>query len=107
MKRVKPVNKKAALLEQALQEGQAQEVYTMQTIAGCTSTLDPGWETDPFGGVAALCQPMEADLYGCSDPCWWPAQVADTLNSYPDWNSQANSAQNDWRVLQSVFPKNK
>ena len=60
----------------------------MQTMVGCTATLDPGWEVDAFGGVAALCQPMEADLYGCSDPCWWPAQVADTLNTYPDWNAE-------------------
>jgi quinohemoprotein amine dehydrogenase gamma subunit len=48
---------------------------------------------------------MEADLYGCTDPCWWPAQVADTLNTYPDFNAEAPSAQRDWRVLQSVFPK--
>ena len=105
MKRLKPINRKAELLTDALEEGKAEEVYTMQTVVGCTSTLDPGWEVDPFGGVAALCQPMEADLYGCSDPCWWPAQVADTLNTYPDWNKGANSAQRDWRELQSVFPK--
>ena len=49
---------------------------------------------------------MEADLYGCTDPCWWPAQVADTLNTYPDWNTGADSAQRDWRRLQAVFPKN-
>ncbi|MCK5620738.1 MAG: quinohemoprotein amine dehydrogenase subunit gamma, partial [Alphaproteobacteria bacterium] len=61
----------------------------------------------PLGGVAWLCQPMEADLYGCSDPCWWPAQVADTLNTYPDWSTGADSAQRDWRTLQAVFPKNK
>ena len=105
MKHLKPLNKKAALLEQAAAEGKAGEVQLMQTVAGCASTLDPGWEVDPFGGVAGLCQPMEADLYGCTDPCWWPAQVADTLNSYPDWNDGAPSAQRDWRVLQTVFPE--
>ena len=105
MKRLKSLNKRADLLERALEDGKANEVYTMQTVVGCASTLDPGWEVDPFGGVAALCQPMEADLYGCSDPCWWPAQVADTLNTYPDWNADADSAQRDWRKLQSVFPK--
>ncbi|MDH3378243.1 MAG: quinohemoprotein amine dehydrogenase subunit gamma, partial [Gammaproteobacteria bacterium] len=83
MKRLKSINKKAELLDQAMEEGKADEVYTMQTIVGCTATLDPGWEVDPFGGVAGLCQPMEADLYGCADPCWWPAQVPDTLNTYP------------------------
>jgi hypothetical protein len=106
MKHLKPMNAKARLLEQAAAAGQQDEVRLMTTIAGCASTLDPGWEVDPFGGVAGLCQPMEADLYGCTDPCWWPAQVADTLNSYPDWNAEAPSAQRDWRVLQSVFPKN-
>ncbi|MCB1814786.1 MAG: quinohemoprotein amine dehydrogenase subunit gamma [Candidatus Competibacteraceae bacterium] len=104
MKRLQSLNQKAELLDQAIEGGQLDEVYTMQTIAGCASTLDPGWEVDPFGGVAGLCQPMEADLYGCSDPCWWPAQVADTLNTYPDWNQDADSAQRDWRKLQSVFP---
>ena len=105
MKRLKTLNKKAELVNQAVEGGQLEEVMTMQTVAGCSTTLDPGWEVDPFGGVAGLCQPMEADLYGCSDPCWWPAQVADTLNSYPDWNKDADSAQRDWRQLQSVFPK--
>lgn len=105
MKHLKSINPKAELVAQALDAGQAEEVYAMQTVAGCSSTLDPGWEVDPFGGVAALCQPMEADLYGCSDPCWWPAQVPDTLNTYPDWNKGADSAQNDWRQLQTVFPK--
>jgi hypothetical protein len=104
MKHLKPLNHKATLLEQAAEAGRAGEVQLMQTVAGCSSTLDPGWEVDPFGGVAGLCQPMEADLYGCTDPCWWPAQVADTLNSYPDWNDGAPSAQRDWRVLQTVFP---
>ena len=107
MKHLKPLNKKARLLEKAAEEGRAEEVYAMQTIAGCASTLDPGWEVDPLGGVAWLCQPMEADLYGCSDPCWWPAQVPDTLTTYPDWGNGADSAQRDWRALQAVFPKSK
>ncbi len=107
MKHLKSFNRKAHLVDEAIAKGSLDEVRMMQTvIAGCSSTLDPGWEIDPFGGVAGLCQPMEADLYGCSDPCWWPAQVADTLNTYPDWNASAPAAQTDWRNLQSVFPKN-
>lgn len=105
MKNMKPINKKAHLLKAAIEEGRAEEVTMMQTVAGCSSTLDPGWEIDPFGGVTSLCQPMEADLYGCSDPCWWPAQVPDTMNTFPDWNAEAPSAQTDWRKLDSVFPK--
>ena len=105
MKHLKPMNAKAELYEKAAEEGKQEEVQLMQTMAGCTATLDPGWEVDAFGGVSALCQPMEADLYGCSDPCWWPAQVADTLNTYPDWNNAAPAAHKDWRKLQSVYPE--
>ena len=105
MKHMKPVNKKAKLLDQAVENGTIEEVSAMQSVAGCATTLDPGWEVDFTGGVAGLCQPMEADLYGCTDPCWWPAQVPDTLNSYPDWNKGLNSGQNDWRKLEAIFPK--
>ena len=105
MKHVKPITRKAKLVEKAAEEGKLDEAVPMQTLTGCATTFDPGWETDPFGGVANLCQPMEADLYGCSDPCWWPAQVPDTINTYPDWNKDAPSAQRDWRKLQVVFPK--
>lgn len=58
MKRLQALNRKAVLLDQAIEGGQLDEVYTMQTVAGCSTTLDPGWEIDPFGGVAGLCQPM-------------------------------------------------
>jgi len=75
MSELKPTNHKAELLLEAVAEGHVAEVLAMETVAGCSTTFDPGWEVDPFGGVASLCQPMEADLYGCSDPCWWPAQL--------------------------------
>lgn len=101
MKRLKPINKKA----EALSGGQMTEVMAMQTVAGCAATMDPGWEVDAFGGVASLCQPMEADLYGCSDPCWWPAQVPDVMNTYPDWDAGKSNAGHDWRQLNNVFPK--
>lgn len=106
MKHLKPLNQKAERVKAAAAAGDAEEVVAMQTVvAGCSATLDPGWEVDLFGGVASLCQPMEADLYGCADPCWWPAQVPDTMSTYPDWNEGADSAQRDWRNLQAVFPK--
>lgn len=105
MKHLKPLNKKAAKLQQAADEQQLEEVLAMQNIAGCTATTDPGWEVDMFGSVAGLCQPMEADLYGCADPCWWPAQVPDLMNTYPDWDKNAPSAGVDWRNLDTVFPK--
>ena len=105
MKHLKSLNRKADLVARAATGGHLDEVRAMQSVAGCATTFDPGWEVDPFGGVASLCQPMEADLYGCADPCWWPAQVPDMINTYPDWSKGAPSAQNDWRKLETVFPK--
>jgi hypothetical protein len=107
MKHLKARNKKAQQLSEAVEQGNADEVVAMQTVVGCAATTDPGWEVDMFGMVNGLCQPMEADLYGCSDPCWWPAQVPDTMNTYPDWTQEADSAAKDWRNLDSVYPSDK
>lgn len=104
MKHLRPLNGKAKRLAAAPDDPAREEIYAMQTVVSCTSSTDPGWEVDPFGSVASLCQPMEADLYGCTDPCWWPAQVPDTINTYPNWNKDAPSGQNDWRKLESVYP---
>ncbi len=105
MKQLKPINQKARLIADAADQGELEEVVAMQSVAGCTATTDPGWEVDMFGGVAGLCQPMEADLYGCADPCWWPAQVPDVMVTYPQWDGEAPSAGKDWRKLDSVFPE--
>ena len=107
MKHLKAINNKAQLLKQAAEEDKIEEVTAMGSVAGCTATFDPGWEVDAFGGVASLCQPMESDLYGCSDPCWWPAQVPDMMNTYPDWDDKAASTKDDWRKLGTVFPEDK
>ncbi len=105
MKHLKPVNRKAADLSEAAANNQADEVIAMQSVAGCTTTTDPGWEIDAFGSVTSLCQPMESDLYGCADPCWWPAQVPDMMNTYPDWNKDATNSKQGWSNLGDVFPK--
>jgi hypothetical protein len=105
MKRLRPLNQKAHSLSSPAAEGQAPEVLPMANLVGCTTTFDPGWEIDAFGGLASLCQPMEADLYGCTDPCWWPAQLADNLNTDRDWTEGKNSALRDWRELQTLFPE--
>lgn len=105
MKHLKPINDKARKLQQASSEDRIEEVLAMTSVAGCTATTDPGWEVDAFGGVTSLCQPMEADLYGCADPCWWPAQVPDTLHNYPDWGTGKDAATKDWAQLQAVFPE--
>ena len=107
MKHLQAINNKAQLLDRAVSEDRVEEVVAMSAIAGCAATVDPGWEVDAFGGVSSLCQPMEADLYGCADPCWWPAQVPDVMITYPDWNKDATDSREDWRNLGSVFPGDK
>ena len=105
MKRLIPLNEKARSLA-APSEPQANGAAAlMSTVVGCTTTFDPGWELDAFGGLANLCQPMEADLYGCTDPCWWPAQLADSMNTTPEWTDGKHSAIRDWRELQTLFPE--
>jgi hypothetical protein len=53
MSELKPTNRKAELLLDAVAEGHVEEVLAMETVAGCATTFDPGWEVDPFGGVAS------------------------------------------------------
>ena len=71
---------------------------------GCALAFSPGWEVDSAGGTAGLCQPVERDIYDCYVTCFWPAQVPDHLNNYPDWASKCAAATKDWRNLDLVFP---
>jgi len=71
---------------------------------GCTLVFSPGWEVDSAGGTAGLCQPAERDLYDCYATCFWPAQVPDHLNNYPDWTKKCAAATKDWRNIELVFP---
>jgi hypothetical protein len=71
---------------------------------GCTLAFSPGWEVDSAGGTAGLCQPVERDIYDCYVTCFWPAQVPDHVNNYPDWASKCAVATKDWRNLDLVFP---
>lgn len=105
MKHLKSFNKKAQMLDRTTSQDDVEEVVAMQSMVGCTSVNDPGWEVDPFGGLGSLCQPMEADLYGCADACWWPAQVPDTMSTHPDWSKDVAKADEDWRKLDSIFPE--
>ncbi|MBF7053817.1 MULTISPECIES: quinohemoprotein amine dehydrogenase subunit gamma [Halomonas] len=103
MKHLKSFNKKAVQLQKAVSPEEVEDVVAMQTIVGCTATADPGWEIDAFGGLSSLCQPMESDLYGCADACWWPAQVPDTMSTYPDWGNGVDKANEDWRKIDGIF----
>ena len=71
---------------------------------GCSLVFSPGWEVDSAGGTAGLCQPVERDIYDCYITCYWPAQVPDHLNNYPDWTSKCAVATKDWRNVDIVFP---
>ncbi len=69
----------------ALQNRPAQRPHVPM---GCALAFSPGWEVDSAGGTAGLCQPVERDIYDCYVTCFWPAQVPDHLNNYPDWASK-------------------
>ncbi len=51
MKHLKAINNKAKKMLQAIDEDKVDEVMAMSAVAGCTATVDPGWEVDAFGGV--------------------------------------------------------
>lgn len=113
MKHVKAINAKAKRMQAEL-EAQKQDVYALQDRpdpskqphypVGCSLAFYPGWEVDSAGGTAGLCQPVERDLYDCYADCFWPAQVPDHLNRYPDWTKKCAAATQDWRNLDVVFP---
>src|SRR4029453_4156016 len=84
----------------ALQQGPQQPHFPL----GGSPPFYPGWEADPTGGPAGLCQPVERDIFDCHLGCFWPAQVPDQLNHAPDWTAKCAAAQKDWRKLDLVFP---
>ena len=117
MKHLRAVNRKARRIAQpaASPEPPAnsdQDVIALQEQAparphipmGCSLSFSPGWEVDSAGGTAGLCQPVERDIYDCYNSCFWPAQVPDHVNNYPDWASKCAVATKDWRNLDLVFP---
>lgn len=114
MKHLKAINQKAVRIQQevevedvvALQQGRGggDGASKPHIPLGCAIVFSPGWEVDSAGGTAGLCQPVERDLYDCYISCYWPAQVPDHLNNYPDWTSKCAVATKDWRNVDIVFP---
>jgi hypothetical protein len=116
MRHLKPINRKAHRIDDqvsaitddvvALQNNQnnQQPQQRPHIPMGCALAFSPGWEVDSAGGTAGLCQPVERDIYDCYVTCFWPAQVPDHLNNYPDWAAKCGSATKDWRNLDLVFP---
>ena len=114
MKHLRALNKKARRIDanivsakedvMALQGPPAAGPARPHVPMGCTLSFSPGWEVDSAGGTAGLCQPVERDIYDCYVTCFWPAQVPDHLNNYPDWANKCAAATKDWRNLDLVFP---
>jgi Quinohemoprotein amine dehydrogenase, gamma subunit len=113
MRHMRPLNRKARRIGEyvdslendvvALQQ-QRNPTQRPHVPMGCALSFSPGWEVDSAGGTAGLCQPVERDIYDCYVTCFWPAQVPDHLNNYPDWASKCAAATKDWRNLDLVFP---
>lgn len=110
MKHLRAVNRKARRIDEFV-TSQEEDVVALQNPQqrphvpmGCALSFSPGWEVDAGGGTAGLCQPVERDIYDCYVTCFWPAQVPDHLNNYPDWASKCAVATKDWRKLDLVFP---
>ncbi len=108
MKHIRAINKKARRIDEMVTAQNADVVALQQqrphVPMGCTLSFSPGWEVDSAGGTAGLCQPVERDIYDCYVTCFWPAQVPDHLNNYPDWASKCATATKDWRNLDLVNP---
>lgn len=114
MKHMRAVNRKARRIENqidasrdeafALQNPQGGGQQRPHVPMGCSLSFSPGWEVDSAGGTSGLCQPVERDIYDCYVTCFWPAQVPDHLNNYPDWAAKCAAATKDWRNLDLVFP---
>jgi hypothetical protein len=112
MKHLRAVNRKARRIDDIV-TSRRQDVVALQDPAaapkahiptGCSLSFFPGWEVDSAGGTAGLCQPVERDIYDCYVTCFWPAQVPDHVNAYPDWAKKCAAATKDWRNLDIVFP---
>jgi hypothetical protein len=108
MKHLRAVNRKARRIDDIVMS-RRQDVVALQDPkvhipTGCSLSFFPGWEVDSSGGTAGLCQPAERDLYDCYVTCFWPVQVPDHVNSYPDWAKKCAVATKDWRNLDIVFP---
>jgi len=113
MKHMQPVNKKALRIDDYV-SALSEDVRALQNPPanpprphvpmGCSLMFSPGWEVDSAGGTAGLCQPVERDIYDCWVTCYWPAQVPDHMNNYPDWSSKCAAATKDWRNLDLVYP---
>ena len=113
MKHLRAINKKARRIDDFVEsnredvvalQGQNPPRPGMHVPMGCSFVFSPGWEVEAAGGTGGLCTPVERDIYDCWCTCYWPAQVPDHLNSYPDWSSKCATATKDWRNLDLVFP---
>src|ERR1700722_8253454 len=113
MKHIRAVNHKAKRIQEHIEQPPIEnDVVALQGPAaqrphvpmGCAIVFSPGWEVDSSGGTAGLCQPVERDLYDCYITCYWPAQVPDHNNNYPDWTAKCRAATKSWPNGRFVIP---
>jgi Quinohemoprotein amine dehydrogenase, gamma subunit len=112
MRHLRPLNRKAQRIDDHVTAIAADVVALQNQPAqprphvpmGCSLMFSPGWEVDAAGGTAGLCQPVERDIYDCWVTCYWPAQVPDHMNNYPNWSAKCAAATKDWRNLDMVYP---
>lgn len=109
MRHLRAINQKALRIEDYVSGNDGDVVGLQQQTrphypSGCAIVFSPGWEVDSAGGTAGLCQPVERDIYDCYISCYWPAQVPDHLNNYPEWTSKCAAATKDWQNIDLVFP---
>ena len=102
MNELKPLNETAERMLAAKGDEPVRATHTVFPL-GCTTALNPGVEVGPHGSVASLCTPWQADLYGCSEPCYWPASVPDSI-TYPEWSAGVVDGDADWRSLGQIYP---
>jgi len=106
MSELKPTNHKADLLLEAVADGHVAEVLAMESVAGCSTTFDPGWEVDPFGGVAVALPAHGGGSLRLFRSLLVAAQVPDTMGTYPNWTPASLRPRATGATSTAYFPKN-
>jgi len=98
-KKLRPVNKRAKMLEAREVFGMAENIDVMTGMpVGCTTIFDTGWETNPrLLAHEQLCSERQ-DFASCSGPCWWPAQTPDGITNFPVFRTSAGQSKGTGRI---------
>jgi hypothetical protein len=103
---LKALNKRAKKLEEPEVFGMTELAWPPDMPLGCTTVLDTGWETNPRAVTPiGNCAPSGRDFGSCAGPCWWPAQVPDSITNFPGEQNQCVAIERDWRNLNFVIKR--